>query len=262
MSSPGSSRRGVILVFVLIGIGMFVSLIALMLITTATGAPAHVPSNASLYLKLSAPSAEVVPSDVLTVLGGAPPTLRETVDAIRKAKVDRRVKTLIVTPQAPGALWAQLQELHDAITDFRTSGKPVTAYLEAAGAGEYYLATAADRIVLMPGGQLDLAGLATYELFFRGTLDKIGVFPDLLHIGDYKTATNTFSEKSFTPAHRDVSRSLNRSWYDELVRVIALSRKRPEADIRKVIDDGPFLADGAQKAGLVDALANEDQLDD
>jgi protease-4 len=260
--ASGSSRRGVILVLVLIGLGMFVSLVAVLIIGTAAGPPVHVPSNASLYLRVTAPFAEVVPSDVLSVFGAAPPTLRDTIHAIRKAKADRRVKTLVLTPQVQGALWAQLQELRGAIDDFRTSGKPVTAFLEAGAAGEYYLASAADRIVMMPGGQLDLAGLATYELFFRGSLDKIGVYPDLLHIGEYKTATNTFVEKGFTPAHRDVTRSLNRSWYDELVRAIAASRKRPEAEIRAAIDEGPFLAEGAKRAGLVDALGYEDQVDD
>jgi protease-4 len=260
--ASGSSRRGVILVLVLIGLGMFVSLVAVLLISTAAGPPVHVPSNAALYFRLNGPLPEVVPSDVRSVFGGTAPTLRETISTIRKAKVDSRVKTLVLTPQVPGAMWGQLQELRAAVEDFKTSGKPVTAFLEAGAAGEYYVASAADRIVMMPGGQLDLAGLATYELFFRGTLDKVGVYPDLLHIGEYKTATNTFVERGFTPAHREVTRSLNRSWYDELVRAIAASRKRPEADIRAAIDEGPFLADGARRAGLVDVLAYEDQLDD
>ena len=103
--------------------------------------------------------------------------------------------------------------MHAALVDFKTSGKPVIAFLEAGGTGDYYLATAASRIVLMPAGQLDLAGLASYELFFRGALDKIGVFPDLLHIGDYKSASNTFTERDFTPAHREMTASLNRDWY-------------------------------------------------
>ena len=260
--ASGSSRRGVWLVLVLIGLGMFVSLVAVLLIGTAGGPPVYVPSNASLYLRLNAPLVEVTPSDVRSVFGASTPTLRETIASIRKAKADQRIKTLVITPQVQGAMWAQLQELRAALEDFRASGKPVTAFLEAGAAGEYYLASVADRIVMMPGGQLDLAGLATYELFFRGSLDKIGVYPDLLHIGEYKTATNTFVEKGFTPAHRDMTRSLNRSWYDELVRAIAASRKRPEAEIRAAIDEGPFLSEGAKRAGLVDILGYEDQVDD
>jgi protease-4 len=183
-------------------------------------------------------------------------------DSIRKASRDSRVKTLVIMPQAAGALWAQLQELRGALDEFRAGGKPITAYLEYGGAQEYYLASAANRVVMMPGGQLDLSGLATYELFFRGTLDKIGVLPDLLHIGEYKTAANTFTQKGFTPAHREMSQSLNRDWYDELVRRIALGRNRSETEVRKAIDTGPFLAEAAKRAGLVDEIAYEDQLDD
>ena len=87
-----------------------------------------------------------------------PPTLRRTVDAIRKAKADARVKTLVILPRGDGALWAQVQEVRGALEDFRRSGKPVTAYLEYGGAQEYYLASAADRIVMMPAGQLDVVG--------------------------------------------------------------------------------------------------------
>jgi protease-4 len=113
---------------------------------------------------------------------------------------------------------------------------------------------------MMPAGALDLSGLATYELFFREALDKLGIFPDLIHIGEYKTAANTFTEKGFTPAHREMSASLNRDWYDELVRAIAQGRKKSEDDIRRAIDAGPFLASEAKRAGLVDDLAYEDQL--
>jgi len=255
-------RRGVLLVIILVAIATLTSAGLLVLLSLAAGAPPSIPANASLYMPLTAPYSEVEPADVFSQLGRRPPTLRATVAAIRRAKIDARVKSLVITPSAAGALWGQVQELRGAIEDFRTSGKPVTAYLEFGGAQEYYLASAADRIVMMPAGQLDLTGLATYELFFRGTLDKIGVVPDLLHIGDYKTASNTFTEKSFTDAHREMTQSLNRDWYDELVRAIAASRKRSVEEVRQAIDGGPYLAEEAQKAGLIDALAYEDQLDD
>jgi protease-4 len=257
-----SARRGILIVLVLLFVAIAASAGAMLLFAMAGSAPAPVPSNAALYLRIDAPFREIERSDLFTQFLRPPPTLRATIDAIRKASLDNRVKTLVVMPQTAGALWGQLQEIRGALDAFRATGKSITAYLEYGGAQEYYLASAADRIVLMPGGQLDLTGVATYELFLRGTLDKIGAFPDLLHIGDYKTAANTFTEKGFTPAHREMSQSLNRDWYDELVRAIAAGRKRTEAEIKTAIDSGPFLAEAARHAGLVDELGYEDQLDD
>jgi protease-4 len=104
--------------------------------------------------------------------------------------------------------------------------------------------------------------VASYEIFLRGTLDKIGAYPDFLHIGDYKTAVNQLTEKGFTPAHREMSESLNRDMYDQLIRGIADARKKSEADVRALVDQGPFLPEDALRLGLVDDLAYEDQLDD
>jgi protease-4 len=255
-------RRGVIFVFVFLGLAMMVSIGGLLFLSMLGGAPPSVPQNAALYLPLHAPFGEVEPADVVSQFVAQRPTLSQTIDAIGKAKRDARVKTIVITPMAAGALWGQLQEVRAALEDFKQSGKSVTAYLEFGGAQEYYVASAANRIVMMPAGQLDLTGLVTYELFLRGTLDKLGVVPDLLHIGDYKTAANTFTEKSFTKAHLEMTRSLNRDWFDELVRVIAAARKKSTDDVRRIIDTGPFLPDQALQAGLIDKIGYEDQLDD
>jgi len=158
--------------------------------------------------------------------------------------------------------WGKVQEIRDAIVEFRKSGKPVYAYLEYGGDREYYLASAADKVFLMPSAPLDLTGVATYELFLRGTLDKIGAYPDLHHIGDYKTATNTFTQKGYTPAHKEMDESLNRDLYEQVVRGIADGRKKNEADIRQQFERGPFLPEDALHAGLIDDVAYEDQVED
>jgi protease-4 len=256
-----SVRRGVIVVFVLLGLAVMMSLGGLLMLSLMAGAPPSVPQNAALYLPLQAPFGEIEAADVFSLVSRRP-TLAQTIEAIRKAKRDSHVKTLVITPSAAGALWAQLQEVRAALEDFKQSGKSITAYLEFGGAQEYYIASVADRVVLMPAGQLDLTGLATYELFFRGALDKLGVVPDLLHIGDYKTAANTFTERGFTKAHLEMSHSLNRDWYDNLVSTIAASRKKSVEEVRKIIDSGPFLPEAALHSGLVDKIAYEDQLDD
>lgn len=241
---------------------VFASFGALLLVSLSTGAPPNVEANSTLYLKIQAPLAEVEPSDLVSQFVSQPPSLRSTIEQIKKAKVDSRVKAVVIRVETAGGLWAQVQDIRRALEDYKSSGKPLVAFLEAGGAQDYYVASVADRIVLMPAGQLDLSGLASYELFFRGALDKIGVYPDLLHIGDYKTASNTFVEKGFTPAHREMTQSMNKDWYDELVRAVAAGRKLDDAKARAAVNGGPYLGEAAKQAGLVDDLAYEDQLDD
>ena len=142
-----------------------------------------------------------------------------------------------------------MQELRDAVLDFRKSGKRVVAFLEYGGDREYYLASAADRCILLPTSPLDLSGVASYEIFLRGAFDKVGAYPDFLHIGDYKTAANQLTEKGFTPAHREMTESLNRDMYDQLVRGIAQSRKKSEQDVRALLDQGPFVPEEALRPG-------------
>jgi protease-4 len=257
-----SPRRALLLVLSLILLAVIVSAAAVFALALFVGAPPAVPSESALHVRLEAPLPEIEPSDVFSQLLPRRPTLRQTVDLIARAKADERIKALVIHPVSGGALWGQSQELRQAILDFKASKKPVTAFLEAGGAHEYYLASAADRIVLMPAGQLDVTGLASYEVFFRGALDKMGIYPDLVHMGDYKSASNTFTETGFTPAHREMSESLNRDWFDELVRAIAHARTMTNEAVRSAINAGPFLADAALKAGLVDVLAYEDELDD
>ena len=155
-----------------------------------------------------------------------------------------------------------MQEVRDAILDYRKSGKPAIAFLEYAGEHEYLIASACSKVLLMPSATLDLNGLASYQVFLRGTLDKIGAYPDFLHIGDYKTAYNAFTEKGFTPAHREEVESMTRDLYDQLVSAIAEGRRKSDSEVRELIDQGPFLPDEALRVGLVDELAYADQIDD
>jgi protease IV len=255
-------RRGVVLVLSLILLAVFVSAAGLIVIGAFAEPPVNVPASSTLTLRVAAPYSEIDRSDLVRQFLETPPTLRSTTELIRRAKGDNRVKVLVIRLAGAGALWAQLQEVRAAIEDFKTSNKPVIAYLEGPTTAEYYVATAATRIVMMPAGQLDLAGVASYELFFRGALDKMGIVPDLLHIGDYKSASNTFTERGFTAAHREMTASINRDWYDEIVAAISRGRKVSIDEARRLVDGGPYLAEEALQAKLVDALAYDDQLDD
>src|SRR5438093_2736166 len=248
-------RRGVWLVIVLIMLAVIASVAGLLLLYTAVGREPQVAGNSTLVLRVGGDLEEMEPGGVIGQFIEAPPTVRSTVELLRKAKIDRRITSVILKPTGTAALWGKVQEIRDAVVDYRRSGKPIVAYLEYGGEQEFYLASACDKVFLMPTASLDLTGIASYELFLRGMLDKIGAYPDALHIGEYKTASNNFTERTFTPAHREMAESLNTDLYEQLVRGIADGRRKPEAAVRQLIDHGPFLPEDAVRAGRVDDLA-------
>ena len=255
-------RRGVVLVIVLIVAAVAVSAAGMLFMALTVGRGPQIAGNSTLVLDISGDLQEMEPSGVFDQFLEPPPTVRSITDSLRKAKVDNRVTSVVIRPTSPAALWAKVQEVRDAILDFKTSDKPIVAFLEYGGDQAYYLASACDKVFLMPTASLDLTGVASYELFLRGTLDKIGAYPDALKIGDYKTAANTFTEQTFTAAHREMAQALNTDLYEQLIRGIADGRQKSEGDVRALIDHGPYLPEDAVRAGLVDDLAYEDELDD
>jgi protease-4 len=256
-------RRGVVLVVFLILAAIAVSAAGLLAMSfLVVGRSPHIARNSTLVLRVSGDLHEIEPTGVLDQLFQPPPTVRSLVDALRKAKVDSRVSSVIIRPTSTAALWGKVQEVRDAIVDFRQADKPIVAFLEYGGDQAYYLASACDKVFLLPTASLDLTGIASYELFLRGTLDKIGAFPDALHVGEFKTASNTFTEQTFTPAHREMAESLNGDLYAQLIRGLADGRHKSEDEVRRLVDHGPYLPEDAVRAGLVDDLAYEDELDD
>jgi protease IV len=257
-----SVRRGLWVVIVLIVVAVSISAIGVLLLFSMAGREPQVSTNSTLVLRIGGDLNEMDAGGLFGPFVEGAPTVRGIVELLRKAKIDKRVTSIILKPSGSGALWGKVQEVRDAVSDFRRSGKPVIAYLEYGGEQEFYLATACDKVFLMPTATLDLTGMASYELFLRGTLDKIGAYPDALHIGEYKTASNTMTEHTYTAAHREMAESLNNDLYEQLVRGIADGRKKSEADVKTLIDHGPFLPEDALRAGLIDDLAYEDELDD
>ena len=255
-------RRGVWLVIGLIGFAFMISVAGLAFTSLMMGREPQIAGNSTLILKVSGDLQELEPGGVFGSFLEPPPTVRTLVEALHKAKVDRRVTSVIVRPTGTAALWGKVQEVRDAIVDFRGSGKPIVAYLEYGGEQEYYLASACDKVFLMPTATLDLTGIATYELFLRGTLDKIGAYPDVLHVGEYKTAANTFTEHTYTPSHKEMAQSLNTDLYEQLVRGLAEARHKSPEEVRALIDHGPYLPEDAIRAGLIDDVAYEDEIDD
>ena len=257
-------RRIFAYVLTLLGIVFAASIAASVVLYMLVGGQPAVPDDATLVLRVGGALSETSPDDVLSYVSGSrTPTLRTTVDTLRKAKVDDRIKAVLLKPTGFATpYWGKVQEIRDAVLDFRESGKPVFAYLEYGGDQDYYLASAADKVYLMPSSPLHLVGVASYELFLRGTLDWAGAYPDLHHIGAYKSAPNQFTEKTLTATHREMTTSLNHDLYESIVATVATARNKSAADVRTLIDLGPFLPEAALGAGLVDGVAYEDQVSD
>ncbi len=258
------ARRALTVVLTLLATAVVLSAVGFLVLYLLVGREPSVPSHATLTLAIGGDPAERSPDNVVSYLQNERPlTMTAFVDTLRKAKADPRIGAVLLKITGfTSPFWGKVQEMRNAVLDFKASGKPVYAFLEYGAERDYYLATAADKVILMPSSPLQLTGVATYELFLRGTMDLIGVFPDLHHIGNYKTAVNTFTETGYTPAHKEMDASLNRSLYDQLVRAVAESRGKTDEEVRRLIDEGPFLPDHALKAGLVDEVAYEDEARD
>ena len=143
-------RRGVWIVILLIVFAVFVSAMGLLLMVATVGREPTVASNSTLILRVGGDLNETDPGGVLGPFIENAPTVRGIVEALRKAKVDRRVNAVVLRPTGAAALWGKVQEVRDAILDFRRSGKPIIAYLEYGGEQEFYLASACDKVFLMP----------------------------------------------------------------------------------------------------------------
>jgi protease-4 len=237
------------------------------LIMVARGAK-HVPEHTILELDLETGLAEWIPDDVVAqgILGGSP-SLRDVVDALDTARRDDRVRGLLATFGGTAPALAQIQELRDAIKRFRDAGKMTVAYSETfgeAGPGNaaYYLASAFEKIVLQPSGDVGLTGMLAESPFVKGALAKLGIEARGDHRYEYKNAWNMFSQESFTDAHREATTRIMESRFSQMVRDIARDRKLEESRVRELFDRGPLLGSEAVAAGLVDEVAYRDGVDD
>ena len=179
---------------------------------------------------------------------------------LKKAAADSRIKAIVLEPESLGGGWAKLEELRADLEQFRKSGKPVYAYLRTPGAREYCLATAADRISVGASDRVMLKGLRAELMYFKKTLDKLGVTVEVEHAGKYKDFGDMFTRSDMSPETREVIGSLVDGLYGDLVAHIAAGRRKTDAEVRAVIDQGPFTATEARQAGLVDAIQFEDEM--
>ena len=235
-------------------------ILAVLAVILSQGRPS-VPEDAVLVVELAGGVPERIASEMPGFLPGSggpdAMTLYGLTEAIRAAAEDADVRALVLHGNGSAAGWAKAQELRWAIEEFRESGKPVWAFLAAAGREDYYIASLADRIAMQPLSYLNMSGLRAEVMFFKGSLDKLGVEVDLIRAGRYKTAGEPFSRAELSEEWREVLDATLDEFYGQLVEGIARGRGQDAGHWRSVLDEGPFDADAALRLGLADDILDE-----
>jgi len=245
-----------VLIFGLLGI------IGIALLVSSFGKP-NVAKNSVLLLNVSGSLPDYTPDDAIARAVGfaQPQSFTGLMTQLRKAKVDSRIGGVMLDISFPGIGWGRADELRDAIADFRTSGKPVYAYMEIGSNKEFYIATAADKIFVPPPGDIYINGFAAEAMFYKGSLDKLGIEADVIQIGPkYKNAPDQYTKKEMGEGQREVINALLDEYYGRFAKAVADSRKKSVEDVKTIVDDAPYNARQAQELGLIDGALYREQV--
>jgi protease-4 len=245
--------------------GLWLFLLVVIVVVVVMAYQRRLPSNSVLLLEVGGEIAEQSPPGVAAQLTGAQPhVLHKLMDAIRHAADDRRIRGLAlkITPLDTGA--GKIQELREAITEFRRSGKPTLCYMQADEItnNQLWLASACEHVWSVPTAPLGLTGMMTSTTFLRGTLDKLGIYPDLYSIAEFKNARDRVTDKSYTPAHRQNLEGILRSRYEQFLNQVSASRNMDRDAFQQLVERGPYLTSEALEHKLVDRAAYWDEMQD
>lgn len=246
-------------------IGLFIiAVVALIFAASSMNRPS-VSDNSVLLLNVSGSMPDFVPDDPFAKALGVqqPQSFTGLLTQLRKAKVDSRIGAVMLEINFPDIGWAKADELRDAIADFKYSGKPVYAYMEIGTNREYYIATAADRIFLPPPGDLYINGFAAEAMFYKGSLDKLGIEADVIQIGPkYKNAPDRYTRTDMSEGQREVINAVLDEYYSRFTNAISETRKKPIEDVKAAIDTAPHNASQALKLGLIDGAFYREHVDE
>ncbi len=226
----------------------------------------HIAENTVLEASFERSFPEYMPEDKIgrSILGKSSSTLMDVIEALDTAANDSRISGLIVKVGESGIGFAQIQELREAVLNFRKSGKPAYVYSDTFGEfgpgnRSYYLACAFEKIYLQPSGDIGLSGLMFETQFIKGTLEKLGLVPRIDQRKEYKNAPNTFTQTKYTAPHKEALQQLMSSLFGQMLKDIAKDRQLSTEEIRTLADQGLFLGKEALDAKLADRLGYRDE---
>lgn len=217
-----------------------------------------------LRMKLGGPIPEYVRQTGFDELfGGSPTTVRQHVFNLEKAAKDERIKgVLLELSPLEGTGWAKVEELRDALTTFKKSGKFVIAFSEYLGEKEYALALSADTIVMPQDSWFEFNGFATDIAHYPGLLEKLGIEVQYFRYGKYKSVSGEQTgRKEFTEPVKEMIRENLNVAFEHFVTAVADARKLDKENVKKLIEEGRTKSDWAHEQKLIDQLGYWDEVE-
>lgn len=229
----------------------------------------EVVDNSVLHLKLNKPIVEresefpLTPFEMLPGAEGGVHGLMSILESIRHAKEDEKIKGIYLQAQFVSAGFATLKEIRDALEGFKAEGKWIVAYNEIFTEKDYYLASVADEIYLNPLGALELNGLVQEVVFFKGTLDKLQIEPQVFRVGEFKSAVEPFTRKEMSEASREQSNAFLNNIYGVFLNDVARNRQIDVNELERISDEMLIRSpEDAVQYKVVNQLAYLDQVRD
>ncbi len=205
--------------------------------------------------------------DLMTLQTTRQLSLFKALRAIEAAGADDRIKGIYLRMNGGGGVTgsALLEELREALLEFKQSGKFIVAYNETYSQGQYYLASVADKIYLQPEGGMEWSGLASDVMFYKGLLDKLDLRAEVFRptACKYKSAVEPFILDKMSAANREQMQALVNSMWGTISGAVCESRGIDSVKMRRITDNLQVtLPEEALEYGFVDSLLYEDQMED
>ncbi|MHB1178887.1 MAG: signal peptide peptidase SppA [Daejeonella sp.] len=261
-----ASMIGVILSFFV----LFIFLIAIVTAIVASGGSEGkvvVTANSIMHVSLDYPISERTDKNPLAAFdfmgfeGKKTLGLNEILAGIEAAKTDQNIKGIYLDVSSLSSGFATIEEIRNALLDFKKGGKFILAYSEVYTQGAYYLATAADKVYLNPEGMVDFRGLSSESVFFKGALDKLGIEAQIIKVGTYKSAVEPFILEKMSEPNRQQVTSFLGSLYDHFLTNISESRKISKSVLFSIADSAKIRdPKDALTFKMVDGLLYKDQV--
>ena len=246
---------------------LFISILVVFSMVSSLESETQVRKNSIMMLDLNGTLTERSQENPLELLikdGYKTYGLDDILSSIKKAEENENIKGIYIHASSLGAGFASLEEIRDALKDFRKSGKFIVAYSDTYTQGLYYLSSVADKVLLNPHGMLEWRGLASTPIFFKDLLEKIGVEMQVFKIGTYKSAVEPFISTEMSPANREQVNVYLSSIWGEITDAVAQSRNLSVEALNKEADRMLMFypATESVKNGLVDTLIYKNDVRD